>query len=467
MKKNVLVSGVVEFARFYWWAILLVLLGFGVAYMFVSPPPPREITIATGSENGGYHRFGLQLKAALEKKGLKVKLRSSGGTIENLGLLSDPKSGVTVAFGQGGAERFYEGEKEDIRGLGSLFYEPLWFFYRKDSGLKTIGDLKRLKVAIGKNGSGTQMLSKVLLTENRIPKSSWVPIGFAEAVNAIQANEVQALFLVAPVNDPMNRHNPHPDVYRLFADTNLASYGAPRALAYVSRLPHLAIVTVGEGLLDLEKDYPPVTQSLISPLATLICRKDLNGDIAMLILQTCREIQAEGGWLEKAGEFPSKAGGTFPLLPEARQFLEKGPSLVYKVLPFWVGNFVNRIWILAIPLMTVFLPLVKLALPTYRWRIRRKIASKYKVLVAIDAKIVDGTIDKTLDAEIARLRSYEDELARMAVPLMYARDYYALRSHVRYLRSRLEEVKQHHGDEKPTGAASRGSQAAETPKISS
>ncbi|HWI59038.1 MAG TPA: TAXI family TRAP transporter solute-binding subunit, partial [Bacillota bacterium] len=440
MKKNVLFAAVVALVKIYWWVVLLVLIGFAVAYKFVAPPPPREITVATGSENGGYHRFGLQLKAALEKKGLTVKLRSSNGTIENLKLLSDPASGVSVAFGQGGAERFYEGDTSGIRALGSLFYEPLWFFYRKDCHLTNFASLKHLKVAIGKNGSGTQMLSKVLLRENNISEECWVPIGFDEAVKALQQNQVQALFLVAPVNDPMDRHKPHPDVYRLMADPNLALFGAPRAQAYVSRLPHLSTVTIGEGLLDLEKNYPPRTEPLISPLATLLCREDLNGDIAMLILQTCREIQSEGGWLEKAGEFPSKAGVTFPFLPEAKQFLEKGPSFFYKLLPFWVANLINRLWIMAIPLITLLLPSIKLALPTYRWRIRRKIATKYRLLMTIDDKIAAGTIAQTLEADIAQLVHYEDELAKLSVPIMFAGDFYMLRSHVRYLRQRLEEI---------------------------
>ncbi|MCX6902208.1 MAG: hypothetical protein NTW03_01755 [Verrucomicrobia bacterium] len=152
------------------------------------------------------------------------------------------------------------------------------------------------------------------------------------------------------------------------------------------------------------------------------------------------KIQDEGAWLEKAGEFPSRLGVTFPLFPEARQFYEKGPPFFYKFLPFWVANMANRLWILAIPLVTLFIPLVKLALPTYRWRIRRKIAGKYRVLMALDGKIADGTIEKTLDADIAPLLQYEDELAHLSVPIMFAGDFYSLRGHVRYLRGRLEEI---------------------------
>jgi len=440
MKKKIIALAT-ELFHCYWWAILLVGIGFIIAYKFVAPPPPHSITIATGAENGGYHRYGLRLKAALEKKGLKVTIRPTAGTIENLKLLSDPQSGVSVAFGQGGTERFYNGDKDDVRGLGSVFYEPLWVFYRKSANLESFSDLKRVKVAMGKNGSGTQMLSEVLLRENNIPTNCWVRLGSTDAIKALDENRVQAMFLVAPVNDPMDIHKPHPDIYRLMADTNLAIFPAKRAQAYVSRLPHLAVVTVGEGLFDLEKNYPPEPLTLISPMGTLICRYDLNGAIASLILQTCREIQGENGWLEKPGEFPSAKGVSFELLPEARQFHDKGPSFIYKVLPFWAANMVNRLWIMLIPLVTLMIPSVKLAVPMYRWRFRRKIATHYRFLRNIDHRIVNGTIDKSIDQDIAQLLKYEDDLARLSIPIMFAGDYYALRLHVRYLRGRLEELK--------------------------
>jgi hypothetical protein len=306
-----------------------------------------------------------------------------------------------------------------------------------------------MKVAMGKDGSGTQMLGEVLLRENNIPESSWVRIGSADAIKALNENKVQALFLVAPVEDPVERHKPHPDVYRLMADTNIALFGARRAQAYVSRLPHLAVVTIGEGLLDLEKDYPSRPLTLVSPYGTMNCREDLDGAIAFLLLQTCKELQEQGGWLEKPGEFPSKAGVTFPLLPEARQFYDKGPSFFYKIFPFWVANMVNRLWIMLIPLITLVIPSAKLAVPAYRWRFRRKIATKYRVLLAIDDKIVDGTILKDIDSHIAKLLEYEDELAKMYIPIMFAGDYYQLRSHVRYLRRRLHEIKAAHA-EKPS-----------------
>ena len=132
---------------------------------------------------------------------------------------------------------------------------------------------------------------------------------------------------------------------------------------------------------------------------------------------------------------------TFPLFPEARQFYEKGPSFLYQVMPFWMANVANSFSIMAIPLLTLTFPLFKLVLPTYRWRLRYRIARNYRLLMSIDDKIADGTIHKTLDADIDTLHRYEDELAKLSVPLMLADDYYTLRVHVRYLCTRLKEIK--------------------------
>ena len=36
-------------------ALILVLIGFVVTYQFVEPSPPRELSIATGSDQGAYY----------------------------------------------------------------------------------------------------------------------------------------------------------------------------------------------------------------------------------------------------------------------------------------------------------------------------------------------------------------------------------------------------------------------------
>src|SRR6516162_3461484 len=71
---------------------------FAATYMlFVEAPPPSRIVIATGAENGAYHRFAMQYAEELTKDGLTLEVRATAGSVQNLELLQGDRSGVSVA----------------------------------------------------------------------------------------------------------------------------------------------------------------------------------------------------------------------------------------------------------------------------------------------------------------------------------------------------------------------------------
>ena len=85
--------------------------------------PPDSIRIATGPETGAYHAAGVELARELEQSGIEVELVATAGSSENLAALVGD---VDLAFVQGGLA----GESEEVQGLASLYYEPLWIFAR-------------------------------------------------------------------------------------------------------------------------------------------------------------------------------------------------------------------------------------------------------------------------------------------------------------------------------------------------
>src|SRR5438874_9234194 len=60
--------------------------------------PPRVIVMATGPEGGSYAAYGARYREFLAREGLELRLRSTAGDGENLGLLRDPGSEVSVTF---------------------------------------------------------------------------------------------------------------------------------------------------------------------------------------------------------------------------------------------------------------------------------------------------------------------------------------------------------------------------------
>jgi TRAP-type uncharacterized transport system substrate-binding protein len=107
-----------------------------VSLHFLKSAPPRRIVLASGPEFGIYHTYAQRYQKILAREGVRVEERMTGGADDNLRLLLAPHSGVDVAFMQGGVATFPAADSLVM--LASLYYEPLWIFYRDANTLSQI-----------------------------------------------------------------------------------------------------------------------------------------------------------------------------------------------------------------------------------------------------------------------------------------------------------------------------------------
>jgi TRAP-type uncharacterized transport system substrate-binding protein len=130
---------------------------------------------------------------------------ATAGSLENLALLRDLRSGVNVALVQGGS--ISAREAPELESLGTLFYEPLWIFHRSDLPILTTDDLRGLKVSIGPLGSGTRMLSLEVLKRNGLDQQVGELLARAPQVAAdkLLAAEIDAAFILASWDAPAVR----------------------------------------------------------------------------------------------------------------------------------------------------------------------------------------------------------------------------------------------------------------------
>ena len=152
-----------QFLRTNGWMVVVILAGFLITIRFIDPAPPSTITMVTGSEEGRYYQVARQLKDELAKDGLEVKLLTSAGSIANLGMLVAEDNEISIGFVQSGVEHLFDGDTSTLRGLGSLYYEPIWLFYNRRRPVGFISDLEDRRVAVGAEGSGTKAVASLLL----------------------------------------------------------------------------------------------------------------------------------------------------------------------------------------------------------------------------------------------------------------------------------------------------------------
>ena len=432
-----------DFFKVYGPIVLLVALGFLAAYQFVDPAPPRSLTIATGSESGAYHAFGLRYREILARDGIEVTLVSTAGSVENLGLLaeeegdtsSDPGDArVDLAFVQSGIGA--PAGFPNLVALASLYYEPLWVFTRGSEAPGRLSALAGRRLAVGAEGSGTRYVALQLLAANQIGREDGTKIealGSSEAVAALQTGLIDAAFLVTSQRNQI--------LSELLEQQGFGLMSFERAEAYARRFPHLSAVTLPEGVLDLANNIPGQEVTLVSPVATLVAREHLHPALIDLVMRAAQEIHGGQGLFEAAGQFPSAQNVDFPLSAEAERFFKSGPSFLRRVLPFWAATLVERTWILILPVLTLLIPLLRIAPPTYRWQVRRRIYRWYRDLRELEAELqaADARRDAvTMKSIRTRLAALQDEVGQVVVPLSYADNLYHLRLHIEFVRERYD-----------------------------
>nr|WP_246462752.1 TAXI family TRAP transporter solute-binding subunit [Pelagicoccus albus] len=418
------------------WLVAFVAILVIVLVQFVDPAPPREITIASGSETGRYYELASLLKRELQKEGVTLNVLTTAGSEENLELLTSDDSEASIAFAQSGMSEVFESEEGALRGLASLYYEPIWLVYRKDLELEFVSDLRNLKVAVGKKGSGTQAVARFLLAENGLLSGAEHPelieLSDDETVEELAGGEIDAGFFMVSAESPT--------IQRLIEMEGFDFLDMRRHSAYRARYRSLSGVEISEGLLNLEANLPPEDRTVLAAVATMVVNDRFHPALTPLVLEAMRKILSKGGVLELPDEFPSDRYVDYDLTKEAGHYFEYGPPFLLRYMPFWAASLVDRLIILVIPLLFVIIPLSKIAGPIYRWRIRSRIYRWYKYLRETDQKIVLGTIQRDLDNERDRLGKLENELASVEVPLSYTDELYHLRQHVEYVSRRLESI---------------------------
>lgn len=420
--------------------VLLALALLVPAYYVLDPTPPKKVVLATGAEQGAYHAFGKRYQAILKTYGVQVELRNTQGAAENLALLRDPASDVQIAFVQGGADESLQGADVDdeepmLVSLGSMFFEPVWLFYREDAAqrllksdsLSGISQLGGWKLNIGAPGSGVPNLMKKLLEANHMDPTQITLLQEPQtpAVMALLGGESDALVFASAPESQM--------VQMLLQTPGIKLFDFAQAEAYSRRFPFISPVTLPRGVVDLAGNQPPQDVHLVAPTATLVAREDTHPALIQLFVQAAQQVHGGAGWFQRKGEFPTALNTERPLAKEAQRFFQSGVPLLQRYLPFWLANLVDRMWPVLVTIVAVLLPLSRMLPPLYQFRIRSRVFRWYEQLRQIEGAIGD----KPSADLLAELDALDGKVGQITVPLAYTDELYALRSYIVLVRSRL------------------------------
>lgn len=403
------------------WVSLVVLALGVVLILFVTRPfPPRTVTLAVGQPGSTYELLGKRYQEYFAREGVALTLVNTAGSRESIAEADDAGSPINGGFLLGGVA--HKGDFPHLVSLGSVQYVPLWFFYRGPpfSGSDAVSYFRGKPIAIGTEGSGTELLLTRILAMRGInieksDSSNFRRLLHADAVEQLLDGRIEAMAIADGIDSPT--------IQNLLTHPEIHIFDFAYADAYVKRMPYLEMVTIPRGSLDLVKLDPPNDIHMIASTITLLVEKTMHPALQLLFLQATENISEESdSFFGRIDQFPAYIDKSIPLSPVAERYFSKGAPWLTGALPFWLVNYIDRMWLLVLGVFAIVLPLFRLV-PNYRlFRSRQLISDAYDELKMIEERMFAATsveqlryladrID-TLDAELGDVWVSSDETNR-------------------------------------------------------
>ena len=234
-----------------------------------------NLTMGTGGEAGTYYAFGGVLGSYLgQNTDVSVNVVSSGGSAANItGIVVDgiyDLATVQNSFADGGA-------MSDFRVLGGLCAETVQIF-TCNPDIKSVADLAGRSICVGDVGSGTYFNTVDVLAAYGLTLDDVNAVyqSFADSAESIKDGKIDAAVLTAGA--------PTTAIVDLTTakDVYLVSIDDEHMEKLLADCPWYASYTIPAGTYKgVDTDTVTVTVK-----ATLVCRADLDDDVAYTIVST-------------------------------------------------------------------------------------------------------------------------------------------------------------------------------------
>jgi TRAP-type uncharacterized transport system substrate-binding protein len=404
------------------------------AFLFFYFEPPNTIIITSGDEGSVFQRNSEKYAKILARNGVKVKIIKSEGSLQNLERLENPSFHVDVGFVQTGVAK---GKNTDnLVSLGSISYEPLFIFYRGSKPLDMLSQFEGKRLAVGEDGTGTQVLALNLLAMNGIKpggKTQLFEMDDDEAKKELLTGEIDAAFMMSDSASTKTMRE-------LMRQPGIRLFDFSQADAYTRRIHYLNKIILPKGALDLGKNIPDRDINLLSPTVELIARSSLHPALSDLLMEAATEIHSRPTIMNKRGEFPALLEHEYRISADAARFYKSGKRFLYKYLPFWPASVINRIMVIFVPMLLILIPGLKSIPSIYRWRMRLRILRWYRALLVLEEGITAQMTPEKRKELIERLDQIEQTVNTMKMPASFADQFYSLRSHIFIVRGRLTSI---------------------------
>ncbi len=187
-------------------ALALVAIAIGTVLGTASGAPARPaadkpVVIATGSTKGVYYQYAQSFAAAAHSRLPQLRLLDTSGSVNNINLLAAGQATFAICAadaamdGYAGEGLFARGVP--IRAVARLYDDYIHLVVPAESAVRSLADLRGLRVSVGPDGSGTALIADRILGVAGLDGHRDIErevLSINDSVAALQAGTVDAFF---------------------------------------------------------------------------------------------------------------------------------------------------------------------------------------------------------------------------------------------------------------------------------
>jgi len=176
----------------------------GVALAFAASAAfAQDMGIVTGSKKGTYYQFGLNMAELVKKQGVRLRVNDSQGSVQNVyAVYKAPDTQLGIV--QSDVLAFVSKIQTDpVLQRIATKTKMVFPFYNEEVHLlanaevKDFDDLSGKIVAIGEEGSGIYLTSRLLFEASGVKPRDMLAVGPVDALALLKKGDIDALFYVA------------------------------------------------------------------------------------------------------------------------------------------------------------------------------------------------------------------------------------------------------------------------------
>lgn len=286
------------------------------------PDIRTSITIATGGPGGTFYPVAVDLAKFYSKNlpGITAQLEV-GGSGANVQAVQDGRAQLAFAQADIAYIAYRRGTDADrrpyanLRGIAVLWPNTVQVAVPKNSAIRTIDDLRGKRVAVGTPGSGTDVLSRIVLESYGLHYTDLHPvfIPFVEMVGQMRTRTIDAAFTVASVPSQVIEQ------MQIDPGVRLIPVARDRIDAVRGQYPFLRPIIVARG--SYAADDRDIETLGVDDL--LMCRDDLTEDLVYRLTKAFFDALPQLGTTHaavRAIDLDQAPGTAIPLHPGAARY---------------------------------------------------------------------------------------------------------------------------------------------------